>query len=55
MLRAPAGMRHDSDIYMGDASEEDGRAGISAARVSTDIEAAYQVVVEAIGKLCSVN
>lgn len=54
MLRALAGKRDGSDADMGELSDEDGSAVISAPLASTHVEAAYQVMREAMGKECSV-
>lgn len=54
MLRATEGMRDGSDVYLGEMSEEDGGAGIPSSCERTDVQAAYQEMLEAIGNVCSV-
>lgn len=53
-LRAPAGTPDGSDVNMGELSAEEGGAEILAPRSSTDVEAAYEVVLEGLGKVSSV-
>lgn len=55
MLWALGGMRDGSEVYVGEMSQEKGASRSLPADASTDVDAAYQVALEAIGKLCAVH
>lgn len=52
VLRARLSMRDDSLVDMGYVSEEEGGACIPPPRNSTDLEAAYEGELEAMGEVC---
>lgn len=54
MLQAPVGKGHVSDVDKTEVSDEEGRAVISPAPASTDVDGAYKVVLEAVGQVCAV-
>lgn len=53
MMCALAGMRDCSEVYMGEVSEEYGGDVIPAPIASTGVQTVYQVVLDAMGKVCS--
>lgn len=55
MCRVLAGMRDLSDVGMGEDSEDKGCPGSPSLRASTDVQVAYEVVLETMGTLRSIH
>lgn len=53
-FRAPVGIRDYLHVDMGEMSEGAGVAGIPAPCMRTYVDAAYQVVLQAMGKVCGI-